>query len=80
MTEVGEEAELSDIGPHIDLNSSPELLIPPEPLTYTGNNGRLLSVTDGCGISKVANTRIVGGTPAKNGNCLSNHQIYSCSE
>lgn len=29
--------------------------------------GRLLTVEEGCGYSKVASTKIVGGSPAKNG-------------
>lgn len=29
--------------------------------------GRLLTPEEGCGYSKVQNTRIVGGAPAKNG-------------
>lgn len=64
-SEVNDEEEMPDIGPVIDVNSSPGLLIKPQPFSLAGNNGRLLSVADGCGISKAGNTRIVGGTPAK---------------
>lgn len=34
----------------------------------TDIKGRLLTPEEGCGYSRVANTRIVGGGPAKNGN------------
>lgn len=67
---MGAENKLTGIGPDFDVNSSPDLLLPSDPFTFT--NGRLLSVADGCGISKTANARIVGGTPAKNGKIRSN--------
>lgn len=36
-------------------------------MVRTDIKGRLLTPEEGCGYSKVANTRIVGGAPAKNG-------------
>lgn len=39
----------------------------PETIVRTDIKGRLLTPEEGCGYSKVSNTRIVGGVPAKVG-------------
>lgn len=39
----------------------------PETRVRTDIKGRLLTPEEGCGYSKVSNTRIVGGAPAKKG-------------
>lgn len=39
----------------------------PETVVRTDIKGRLLTPAEGCGFSKVPNTRIVGGSPAKKG-------------
>lgn len=41
---------------------------PPQTLVRKDIKGRLLSPEEGCGYSKVSNTRIVGGAPSKVGN------------
>lgn len=43
----------------------------------TDIKGRLLTPEEGCGYSKVANTRIVGGSAAKNGNYKFNLIVLS---
>lgn len=52
-------------------------LTPPDPmheplpvLPISKIKGRLLTPKEGCGFSKVANTRIVGGQPAKKGKSI----------
>lgn len=40
-------------------------------IAITEIKGRLLTPEEGCGYSKVANTRIVGGSNAKEGKCIS---------
>lgn len=40
---------------------------PPQTVVRTDIKGRLLTPEEGCGYSKVSNTRIVGGVPAKVG-------------
>lgn len=38
--------------------------------------GRLLTPEEGCGFSKVLNSRIIGGAPAKNGKYISLSSFY----
>lgn len=58
---------LPDIGPRIDMRQLPRLYLPEERAINSGVKGHLLSPKEGCGESKVAAPRIVGGSPTKPG-------------
>lgn len=66
--------QLPQIGPQVSLFSLPELLYPPKQSAFNSNGGRLLTPAEGCGTSKAVSTRIMGGSPAKEGN-LSSRQL-----
>lgn len=46
----------------------------------TDIKGRLLTPEEGCGYSKVANTRIVGGAPAKRGEFKQSYDFLEASK
>lgn len=69
---------LPDIGPRIDTRQLPRLNLPEEPAINSGVKGHLLSPNEGCGISKVAAPRIVGGSPTKPGNHTAKTVLILC--